>query len=89
MGIPTAIRKLYVTNFGVQGSVSVIDTNTDMVVATVPVGSAPVNVSISADGADAYVTNAGSSNVSVIDTGTNQVITTVTVGTNPVNAAAF
>jgi YVTN family beta-propeller protein len=49
----------------------------------------PVHVSISPDGAHAYVTNAGSNSVSVIDIGTNAVSATVPVGVHPVNAAAF
>jgi YVTN family beta-propeller protein len=62
---------------------------TNTVVATVAVGSIPVDVSITPDGARAYVTNAGSNSVSVIDTSTNAVTATVPVGANPVNAAIF
>jgi YVTN family beta-propeller protein len=67
----------------------VIDTATNTVVATVGVGFVPVHVSVSPDGANAYVTNAGSNSVSVIDTSTNTVMVTVPVGVSPVNAAIF
>ena len=53
------------------------------------VGTNPVDVSITPDGARAYVTNSGSNSVSVIDTSANAVTTTVPVGANPVNAAIF
>jgi YVTN family beta-propeller protein len=58
-------------------------------VATVGVGASPAHISVSLDGAHAYVTNAGSNSVSVIDTNTNAVSATVPVGRRPVNAAVF
>ena len=58
-------------------------------VATVAVGTNPVDVSITPDSTRAYVTNAGSNSTSVIDTSTNAVTATVPVGANPVNAAIF
>jgi YVTN family beta-propeller protein len=70
-------------------SVSVINTTTNTVVATIGVGSEPVGVIISPDGAHAYVTNAGSNSVSVIDTSTNAVSATVPVGVRPVNGGIF
>jgi len=51
--------RAYVTNAGAK-SVSVIDTATNTVVATVGVEFIPVHVSFSPDGVHAYVTNAGS-----------------------------
>jgi 6-phosphogluconolactonase len=63
----------------ISGSVSVIDAtaNPPKVVATVGVGSIPVHVTISPDGAHAFVTNAGSNSVSVIEASTNAVSATV------------
>jgi len=58
--------RAYVTNAGAK-SVSVIDTATNTVVATVGVEFIPVHVSISPDGVHACVTNAGSNSVSVIE----------------------
>ena len=49
----------YVTNYQ-SHSVSVIDTATNAVIATVPVGSSPGGVAITPDGAFAYVANQGS-----------------------------
>ena len=78
---------IYVTNTG-SNSVSVISTTTtpQSVVATIPVGLAPVGIAIAItpDGTYAYVTNAGSENVSVIDTATNTVSALVRVGAIPV-----
>src|SRR5260370_5301340 len=85
-------RFAYVTNTGAvcdlcpinqPSSVSVIDTSTYSVVATIPVGQYPAGVAITPNGAFAYVTNYNSNSVSVIDTATNTVTGTVTVGTGP------
>ncbi|WSA81802.1 YncE family protein [Streptomyces sp. NBC_01799] len=72
----------YVANLG-SNNVSVIDAATNMVTATVTVGSIPFGVAITPDGLHAYVTNFGSGNVSVIATASNMVTATVTVGTQP------
>jgi YVTN family beta-propeller protein len=50
---------------------------------TVHVGTQPVSVAFTPDGAYAYVANWGSNNVSVIATSTNSVVATVPVGANP------
>jgi YVTN family beta-propeller protein len=69
----------YVTNV-ISDNVSVIDIASNIVIATVTVGSFPVDVAITPDGAFAYVTNRGFGNVSVIDTVSNTVTATVPVG---------
>jgi YVTN family beta-propeller protein len=68
-------------------SVSVIDTASNTVVATVGVGMNPFGVAITPDGTRAYVTNANSSSVSVIDTASNTVVATVGVGGLPEGVA--
>jgi YVTN family beta-propeller protein len=65
----------YVTNYG-DNTISVIDTNTNLVLATIPVGTTPDAVAVTPDGTRIYVTNLGSNTVSVIDTATNLVLTT-------------
>ncbi|MFF1626199.1 beta-propeller fold lactonase family protein [Streptomyces sp. NPDC058272] len=72
----------YVTNDS-SGTVSVIDTATNTVTATIPVGTAPQGVALTPDGTRVYVTNSGSDTVSVIDTSTNTVTATVPVGVGP------
>jgi len=57
---------------------SVIDTSTNTVVATIPVGANPAGVAITPDGTRAYVANS-SGTVSVIDTSTNTVVATIPV----------
>ncbi len=76
----------YVTNRST-GNVSVIDTSTNAVVATVPVGGAPIAVAITPNAAFAYVTNLSTDNVSVINTSTNTVVATVPVGDGPQGVA--
>ncbi|MET8645927.1 cytochrome D1 domain-containing protein, partial [Streptomyces sp. NPDC004675] len=76
----------YVANGG-SGNVSVIDTRTNTVVATVPVGSGPQGVASTPNGRRVYVANRGSNTVSVIDTRTNTVVATIPVGTMPLGIA--
>jgi YVTN family beta-propeller protein len=92
--------KAYVTNYGTGSLVNfddklntstdvfVIDTATNTVIATVPVGGRDVGVAITPDGKKVYVTNSMPvNNVSVIDTATNTVTATVPVEGNPVGVA--
>jgi YVTN family beta-propeller protein len=72
----------YVANF-FSNSVSVIDTATNTVVDTVPVGSNPFALDVTPDGAFVYVGNFVAGNVSVIDTTTNSVVATVNVAGHP------
>src|SRR5713226_1135971 len=74
----------YVTN--ASGTVSVIDTTTNTVVATIPVGLFPSGVAITPDGTRAYVTNIFNS-ISVIDTATNIVVVTIPSGQFPTGVA--
>ena len=77
-----AQTKGYVTN-AFDDSVSVIDTATNTVSATIPVGSGPQGVAATPNGAFVYVANGFGNSVSVISTATDSVVATVPVGTNP------
>ncbi|MBS1524807.1 MAG: beta-propeller fold lactonase family protein [Bacteroidetes bacterium] len=68
----------YITNT-IDKTVSVIDPSSNKIVATIPVGSNPIGVAVSQDGARVYTANQGSDNVSVINTATNQVISTISL----------
>ena len=70
-------------------TVSVIDTATNAVVATVPVGTDPFGVAVNPAGSRVYVANTSSNTVSVIDTATNAVVATVPVGTGPTALGLF
>ena len=77
----------YITNSG-DGTVSVIDTTTNTVVKTIPVGSKPFGVAVTPDGSKIYIANSGDDTVSVINTATNTVIgSAIAVGTDPVGVA--
>lgn len=69
------------------GSVKVIDTVSNTVLATIPTGLGTGAVALSPDGKSVYATNYGSNNVSVIDTATNTVSATIPVGTQPYQVA--
>ncbi len=72
----------YVANEN-NNTVSVIDTATNTITATIPVGSIPIALVLTPDSASLYVANGGSNTVSVIDTATNTVVATVPVGNTP------
>src|ERR1044072_3459405 len=89
-GATLAQTLAYVTNRD-DKTVSVIDTVTNTVIATVPVGTTPEGVAITPTGAFAYVVNgtstSGTGEVSVINTTTNTVVTTIPVGVNALGIA--
>ena len=62
---------------------SVIETASNQVKATIPVGKRPWNMALTADGKKLYVANGRSNAVSVIDTETMQKIHDVAVGELP------
>jgi YVTN family beta-propeller protein len=72
----------YVGNFK-DNTVSVIDTASDSVVATIPVAAGPHGMAITQDGRWLYVCSDGASVLNVIDTTLNQVTRTIEVGRSP------
>jgi YVTN family beta-propeller protein len=58
-------------------TVSVINTTSNKVTATVPVGHDPTGVAVTPDGSKIYVTNYGGNTVSVVNTISNRVEATV------------
>jgi gliding motility-associated-like protein len=75
---PVPTGNAYITNAG-SNTVSVINTATNVVTATLTVGTNPRGVTVSPDGSRAYVTNPADGTVSVINTATNTVISTISV----------
>jgi YVTN family beta-propeller protein len=65
------------------GTVSVIDTSKNGIVATIPVGRNPRSISVDSTGNRAFVANSGSNSVSVIDLTSRKVIQTAGVGERP------
>ena len=80
-GVSTA----YVANAN-DNSVSVINTATGVLTATIPVGSHPGSVAATPDRSQVYVTNILGSSVSVINTASGTVTATIPVGAFPVAA---
>ena len=64
-------------------TLSVINTATNAITATVSVGSQPISLAINSAGTLVYVGNATSSNISVVNTSTNTVTATIANGTSP------
>jgi YVTN family beta-propeller protein len=73
-------ERVYVANAG-SDTVSVIDADTNAVIATIPVGDRPRGVVFL--GTRVYVSNELSGTVSVIDIASNTVVATVPVGSRP------
>lgn len=76
----------FITNCG-SNDVSVIDTASERVVATIPVGACPYGVAVSPGGAHAYVTNRDDDSLSVIDATAFRETTRIAVGTHPIGVA--
>ena len=70
-------------------AVAVVDTATNAIIASIPVGSTTFQggVAVNSDGSRVYATNQDDDTVSVIDTSTNTVVATVAVGSAPANLA--
>jgi YVTN family beta-propeller protein len=84
--------RVYVANSYLANSVSVISTESNTVVATIPVGVQPEGSAVTADGSKLYVANANydmPGTVSVASTATNTVVATVPVGVNPLALGIF
>jgi YVTN family beta-propeller protein len=81
---------IYVAN-ELSGNVTVINTRSGAVEATLPSGMSPFSVATSPTDNIAYVADLGPAKLAVIDTGTRQTSSTVTLGssgTDPFNTAA-
>jgi YVTN family beta-propeller protein len=76
----------YIPNYGAN-SVSVLDTATNSVTATVTVGRQPYGVAANSAGTRVYVSNADQDTISVLDTATNTVIASIAVGHLPLGVA--
>ncbi len=76
--------RAYIANLN-DDTVSVIDTSTETVITTIPVGPIPWAVAVHPDGSRVYVTTVGDFNdkVWVIDTATNTVVASVVTGQAP------
>jgi YVTN family beta-propeller protein len=80
---PDGKRVYAVSNF-LNYSVTVIDTATNTVAATIPLGNYPTDLVVTPDGTRVYVANEFDNNVSVINTATNAVAAVI-----PMTAAVF
>ena len=79
-------RYLYTAD-GSSNRVSVLDTRTKRVVASVRVGTQPLSVAVAPDGKKIYAANSGSGDVSVIDALANRVVRAIPAGRFPSGVA--
>jgi YVTN family beta-propeller protein len=79
-------NEIYVVNTGTpsgNGSVSVVDTDANRVVATIPVHKLPYFIAVDLAGHRAYVANSGSNTVSVIDLDRRREVAVAGTGEQP------
>lgn len=82
MAITPNGKTLYMVGDG--GAITVIDTQTNQPVTTIPLGFSAGTIAISPDGKTAYITEQGAPNVVVLDTQSNQLVgSPITVGEDP------
>ncbi len=74
--------KAYVGNFK-DNTVSVIDTATERVVATVPVAAGPDGIVVTRDDTQVFVSGSSASALSVIDAASDKVVASIEVGKGP------
>jgi YVTN family beta-propeller protein len=74
--------KVYVSD-GRSGTVSVLDTQTYALLATIKVGARPWGIALSPDGRYLFSANGPSNDVSVVDLATNKEVTRVKAGEGP------
>jgi len=75
-------KKLYITN-GRAGTISVLDTNSLQLLATIKVGARPWGFAITPDGKYLYAANGPSNDVSVVDLDTDKEVARVKAGGSP------
>ena len=89
---PTAVapnparNEVYVVNAGSpagQGSIAIINAETNSVVATIPVHKQPVAMTVDSDGNFGYVVNSGSNSISVLDLKARREVAQIGVGEDP------
>jgi YVTN family beta-propeller protein len=86
MAVNSKRNEVYVVNAGTaagNGSVAVIDTDANKVVATIPVHKLPYSIDVDTAGRRAYVANSGSNTVSVIDLDRRREIAVAGTGEQP------
>jgi YVTN family beta-propeller protein len=79
-------KHVYVSIFNDQSTINVVgvlDTTSNSIVSTIPVGTRPFALAVTPDGSRLYVPNHDSGTVSVIDTATSKVTTDIKVAPNP------
>jgi YVTN family beta-propeller protein len=87
MVFDAATNRVYVAN-GHSNNVSVIDTQSNKVVATILVGGNPQGIALNTRTDRIFVTNTGDNTVSVISTASNSVVATLPAGPEPIGVAA-
>jgi YVTN family beta-propeller protein len=92
LAFDSANKDIYVTNYGnkidIGRKVSVLDSSTNTVADTVPVGARPRAIAYNPANNEVYVANTLSNDVSVIGTLNNNVISTIAVGNLPGNSSS-
>jgi YVTN family beta-propeller protein len=87
IGLNTATGTMYVTN-SIANDISVIDTSTDAVLASIPVGTNPVGLAVNSNTNLVYIANQDDSSVTVVDGTTNSAVSIISGIDSPFGIAA-
>lgn len=82
-------NEIYVVNSGPasgNGSITIIDAETNTVAGAIPLHQQPVSISVDGEGKRAYVANSGSNSVSILDLESRREVAQVAAGTDPSGA---
>lgn len=77
----------YVSSSMKNNDVAAISMSNYTVLATIPVGTAPIGLAVSPDNGSLYVTNSGDNTLTVINISTNRPVATINVGNTPYSVA--
>ncbi len=88
LAVDSSNNRIYVAD-AASDNVSVIDSASQSLIATIPVGRDPHAIAVNPLTNTVYVANRGSNDVTVIDGESHQVITTVRVGKEPWDLALY
>ena len=82
MAVNADTRRVYVANQYLD-TISVIDEETNAIVATVPVGVSPLDVAVNPNTNRIYVATADDDAVAVMDGANNTIVATISVAATP------
>lgn len=82
VAVNPATNRIYTSNYD-DGTVTVVDGNTNVTLGTIKVGTGPYGIAVNPTTNRIYVANRNSDNITVIDGNSNTIVTNIGLGTKP------